>query len=213
MLVILIKFLLNRIIINEYLLSFTGAYILSLKKISFFHIELILSAWILFVSGRFLSDFDFENLSLKSYVYILILSLCILLICNEYGSVELSKAIYTSPQFYIVAALSGFFFLYSFCALLEKISFIKICFSYLGKHTISIVCLHFLAFKLVTLLQIKVYNLPITDLTSFPVLNTPYWWILYSFVGISVPVLLNLCYNKMVLLFTRLQIGKRNGKI
>lgn len=60
---------------------------------------------------------------------------------------------------------------------------------YIGNNTLTILTWHFLCFKVVSLLIIKVYGLPIELLASFPVI-TEYaekgWWIAYSAVGILI---------------------------
>lgn len=50
---------------------------------------------------------------------------------------------------------------------------------------------HFLSFKIVSLLIITIYSLPMTRLADFPVINElaiKGWWILYVIVGVSIPL-------------------------
>lgn len=72
-------------------------------------------------------------------------------------------------------------------------------FVYLGEHTLIILALHFLCFKLVSLLKIYLYGLPLEDLSQFPVIfeYNSYFWILYSIIGIFIPLLLENIYNNI----------------
>lgn len=64
--------------------------------------------------------------------------------------------------------------------------------SYIGNHSFEIMTLHFLSFKLVSLIIINTSNLPSGMLAAFPVLSygePNEWWILYSITGIMIPLL------------------------
>lgn len=79
--------------------------------------------------------------------------------------------------------------------------------SYIGTHTFEIMTLHFLAFKIVTFVLIKVYNYPIGMLACFPVISySDYnsWWILYSIVGLLCPLMICYCIEHSILLIKRL---------
>lgn len=69
--------------------------------------------------------------------------------------------------------------------------------------------LHFLSFKVISLLQIYIYNYDITYLSKFPVIeiNSYLWWIPYTIVGVGLP----LCYvwlNDKVLDSKKLSLNK-----
>lgn len=61
----------------------------------------------------------------------------------------------------------------------------------LGKYSLHIMCLHFLAFKCVSLLIIWVYHMPVERLAEYPVINGVggLWWIAYTICGCLLPVL------------------------
>ena len=79
-------------------------------------------------------------------------------------------------------------------------------FSYIGEHTLEILTYHFLMLKVVSLLKIKYYDWDIARLAEFPAIeeNNTYWWIAYTIVGVSFPLLLSYliktvrikCFNK-----------------
>ena len=70
---------------------------------------------------------------------------------------------------------------------------------YIGKNTLQILALHFMSFKIVSIVVILVYNLPFEMLSEFPVIKCHHeiTWPLYSLVGISLPLLIKVGYNKM----------------
>lgn len=67
---------------------------------------------------------------------------------------------------------------------------------YVGNHTLVILGLHFLCFKLVNLLIIWYYQLPIDRLASFPnIKGYPYTWIIYTVVGVVMPLVMYKLYE------------------
>jgi len=66
-----------------------------------------------------------------------------------------------------------------------------------GNHTLEIMALHFIKFKLVSLGIIGLYGLPIEQLEEFPVMmaySVNGWWIVYTLAGILFP--LGFAYGK-----------------
>ena len=76
----------------------------------------------------------------------------------------------------------------------------------LGKYSLHIMCLHFLAFKCVSLIIISLYHMPVERLAEYPVVNgvDGLWWLAYTLCGCLLPVLAVKIYetvkNKMILL-------------
>lgn len=63
---------------------------------------------------------------------------------------------------------------------------------YVGNNTLTVLTWHFLCFKIVSLIIIKCYGLPMEQLASFPVIPeyASLWWIAYFAVGAGVPLCL-----------------------
>ena len=61
---------------------------------------------------------------------------------------------------------------------------------FIGDHTLEILTWHFLSFKLVSLLIVLVYGLPLAMISEFPVVSdyASSFWILYTIVGCGLPV-------------------------
>ena len=98
---------------------------------------------------------------------------------------------YSNKRFipYIITAVLAS---WSFYSLFDKMkSSHGICakaLDFIGKNTLTILTWHFLAFKLVSLLVIGIYDLPIERLAEFPVIYEyaeQGWWIAYFCVAIT----------------------------
>lgn len=73
------------------------------------------------------------------------------------------------------------------------------CLIYIGKNSLPILVMHQISFKIVTYIQVSVYKEPAYMLASFPVLYTDNgWWIIYSIVGVCVPLILYAGSKKIV---------------
>lgn len=61
---------------------------------------------------------------------------------------------------------------------------------YIGDNTMNILVYHLLALKIVSLVKILQYDLPITSLSDFPIIkeHNTYYWILYSLIGVIIPL-------------------------
>ena len=65
--------------------------------------------------------------------------------------------------------------------------FLRFC----GDHTLTILALHFLSFKIINLFGVVTLGLPESQVASFPTIEGlgGCWWILYSVVGLLLPLL------------------------
>lgn len=139
----------------------------------------------------------FSNLNRWKYLLMTLLSFGILLILNQMGSVSLNVNSYTNPPFLILTSAGGWFFLYGLSALIACVAPLKNIMVVIGQHTMSVVVLHFLAFKAVEIIVVRLYRLPSFCLAVFPNLygDTGLWWLAYTAAGVLIPVGLNLVYE------------------
>lgn len=75
---------------------------------------------------------------------------------------------------------------------------------FIGKHTLTILTWHFLAFKIVSLLIIQIYDLPIERLAEFPVIleySSQGWWIAYFLVAMVVTCGISYVCNGLYMIF------------
>ena len=90
---------------------------------------------------------------------------------------------------YWIIALSG-------CVMVMQISTFLLdskgsnLFDYIGRRTLNIMVWHFFSFKLLTLLLVTIGVMSHQDLLAFPVPHSAQhgWWIIYSVVGVTVPL-------------------------
>lgn len=61
----------------------------------------------------------------------------------------------------------------------------------LGRYSLHIMCLQFLAFKAVSIIIVKIYDMPLERLAEYPVIQgvDGTWWIVYTVAGCMLPVI------------------------
>lgn len=82
---------------------------------------------------------------------------------------------------------------------------------YIGSHTFHVLTWHFLSMKIVTLLLILIFSLPIAELSSFPVhkpLAHQGWWIIYTIIGVEIPILWMKIYDNITFKYKETKIFK-----
>lgn len=103
---------------------------------------------------------------------------------------SMSSAGFLSWLYYILA-LAGIIGFIQFAKVLQNDK-MAVVFNYIGDKTLYILTFHFLSFKLVSYAWIRYRNLPISNLSQFPVLEeTNSWmWMIYSISGVALPLLI-----------------------
>jgi fucose 4-O-acetylase-like acetyltransferase len=99
---------------------------------------------------------------------------------------------------YYLVAICGTLMIYSVSnKICQNESWIKRTLTFIGENTLTILTWHFLCFKIVSILIIAIYGLPIKQLAEFPVIreySQDGWFLAYLFIGVSVP----LCFSNRV---------------
>lgn len=98
----------------------------------------------------------------------------------------------------LIPALAGLS-IYSLSTLLNKTK-LRYVLAYIGDHSFSIMAFHFLAFKIVNLVQIGFYGYDIKKLAEFPVINygsSWEWGLIYVVTGVVIPLMLAYAYNNI----------------
>jgi hypothetical protein len=101
---------------------------------------------------------------------------------------------------YYLLSLSGVLMIFCISKKSENI-FINSALYYIGNHTMPILALNLLALKIGNLIKIWIYSLHMRSLSSYTVIYdyNSYFWVLYAIIGITIPLLVNYLYNKIVL--------------
>lgn len=122
----------------------------------------------------------------------------VLAFLSQFGWVSLVDNQYINPAFLLSTSLAGWALVYSGCSLLCAVAPVRAALCYLGRATMPVVALHFLAFKLVTWIGLAVTGGENYLLAVFPVYFTGgAWWLAYTVVGLLVPLIFRELFRKI----------------
>lgn len=145
-------------------------------------------AYFAYLLGIILKKLDIMKKIVHHKKSVFTMSVFILLILNNLGSIEMNVGKDTNVIYYLIVSLAGWNIIYIVSSLKNSLNY-KL--SYIGKKSIWILGLHFLCFKLISLLYIFITNKPIILLAHYPVIkDIHYLWILYTVIGIAIPLLI-----------------------
>lgn len=140
--------------------------------------------------------------------WVLIVTFGVLLCLNTRGAIALDTNHYPHFVFLWLASISGIIFVYMLSRMLAKNAFISRILSYIGKFSMYIMCFHFLAFKIVNVIWVWIYDAPKSYIASFPVLKGKGgWWLIYTIIGVLLPLILGGIVKKV---WNSLKEGMRN---
>ena len=105
---------------------------------------------------------------------------------------------------YIPFALIGICMVFTASKLIEQYS-IKRLFYYIGNHTMIILVLHLLVFKIGNVIKIIIYGLPIAKLSDFKIIQeyNDFFWIIYTLLGIIIPLVYNKIWERIKYCFLK----------
>jgi len=114
--------------------------------------------------------------------------------------INVGAMLFDNEFLFILLTIAGIYMLLAFSSKLAQkkgwlISFLK----KIGNNTLTIMSLHYLSFKLISLIQMYIYDYPINYLSSSPVIpfKNDYWWIIYTIAGILIPLGIGVLYDIM----------------
>lgn len=119
-------------------------------------------------------------------------------VIGYYGSANMGTNEYRYPVLFVIGAIMSSYALIYFCKEFDKVQIhpitdIKKMLIFLWKNSIDIVIWQFNAFRIVIILQMKLYGDKITlenILQHYPCYATENgWWAVYTIVGLAVPIL------------------------
>jgi len=158
--------------------------------------------------GYYLRERDIWNIVAKKVPSILIIFIClnILAIGNVRGCIEIVDNDITNPIFFMLMSITGWFFLYGIADLLYRIKAVKFnrILQLLAIHSVPIIGLHFLSFKIVNWIGVSIYGMKLYMIAAFPILMIGgFWWIAYTVTGLGIPVLAQFCFEKLRITITK----------
>ena len=132
-----------------------------------------------------------------------------LLFLNFIGKIQLNVGHVENVAFFALSSLLGWILVY-IVSINSK--WIASCVEYIGKHSVWILGLHFLSFKIVTMVYLKIVPKSNVTLAAYPVVYENIWlWIAYMLVGIIAPLLVGCIWHKLFALLERIVARKNNA--
>ena len=154
---------------------------------------IILITEVLFTLGTYIRNYclfpELNNVSyIGGFIYFYVLSYFL----SSYDSISIASVDIVNPIFYLAGIITGGIGTYCLA---------KLCplFSYLGNRTIPILALHLMSFKIISIIQWKIYNEDNVVLALYPVYNRSpilFWSIGNCIVGIVIPLLVCVFLSK-----------------
>lgn len=101
---------------------------------------------------------------------------------------------------YVVTSIMGLLVIFNISQHVSQCehSKIKQFLVYVGNYTFNVLTWHFLSMKLVSLMLIAIYDLPIKRLSEFPAIEEyarQGWWVAYFIVGVAIPTIWTYYYH------------------
>lgn len=138
-----------------------------------------------------------DSLSLRDKLLLSIPLLSAFVIILPHNRMDVSACAYQNLYLAILSSVLGIIMVLSLSSCISTLIVSKPL-SFLGSESMSILTLHFFAFKLVTLVQILYVAAPGMAILSHPCYNVSgIWGWMYLFVGIALPLALSFCYNQV----------------
>lgn len=158
------------------------------------------SIYFIYVAGWLLAQTNICNKLNGIYPALITIILCFLTlyIVTPTASIGISANSYSSIAHLVIASLAGTILCFSVSIQIQNLRGLRAILCNWGA-SLYIMMFHFVAFKLVTILQITYYKYPSYYLASFPVLYPPnwFWRTLYIIAGCFIPFILGKGISKI----------------
>lgn len=130
----------------------------------------------------------------------LICAMALLIALQCLGKINMDRGEITSVGFFALASMTGWALCWIIASHVSDV--FKSAFQYLGRHTLWIVILHFLSFKVVTWLYLWVSGEDMQLLATFPGLRgIPLLWIAYTVAGVVIPLAVEFAVKRSIGVF------------
>ena len=124
-----------------------------------------------------------------------------LFLLNFVGKIQLNVGHIENVAFFALSSLLGWILVY-IVSINSK--WIASCVEYIGKHSVWILGLHFLSFKIVTMVYLMIVPESKVTLAAYPVVyENNMLWIAYTLVGIIAPLLVGCIWHKLFAFYTK----------
>lgn len=224
-----IEFLLRKVINNKNmvfciqgiisLLLLTLGYYYSIynKKLPY-DVEKVFLVYCLIFIGQVIRKYDVTSILIKKVntltkiIYVILLTVLFIVNYNLFNiRIDISSDQIFNPIVFIFASICGFLYLYLIADLLlvkniKIVDYINSFIANLSIHSVSIIALHFLCFKIINYFGVLLLNKELYLVAAFPVLfKGDFCWILYTAVGLVIPLLLTYIFITLEKLFLKVK--------
>jgi len=155
---------------------------------------------VFFYAGHLFRKFDLFEKTKKYHPVIIVSGIIMLILSGVLTGIALGRPFSLCWAYYLIGIWGAVtIVLIAKMPIIEKIPGLK----FVGQSSLEIMALHFLAFKVVTLIGVVVYGLDISRMADYPVLQgiNGCWFLLYVIAGVSLPTLFNyvkMCIKKQI---------------
>lgn len=145
------------------------------------------------IAGKLCNRTEYKMI-ISQYRCVLVVSALILLVGgSQYLHCSMLSITWDKLMLYFITAVVGTMAIHTVAMHVNKVNHANVMtfLCYIGDNTLVILTWHFLVFKLVSLLIILIYGLPLAMISSFPVIeeySAKGWWIIYSSIGCVLPL-------------------------
>lgn len=138
------------------------------------------------------------NLHFENNYGILLISAVLLILSSIYLPLSYPDVTASTLIPYVIIASAGTLIVAFISDIVKRSKYFSKVLSYVGNNTFIILTLHFLAFKLISLLYIMSHGIGFEHLAEFPIIDETkgsFWWIAYVFAGVCIPLIFQGIYN------------------
>ena len=101
---------------------------------------------------------------------------------------------------YFISAVTGTWMVYSLCTYIRSDGYFAKALNYIGTHTLIVLTLHFISFKIVSICIVGIYHLTWENIACFPTIrefSSQGWYCIYFLFGISLPLIFQYYYDSL----------------
>lgn len=173
------------------LFSLTFILLITKYKTPYLHFGFLSAYAALYIIVGYIGKTLYRSMSLKCDVLLLVLLIGLFYFFPHPGVVETTKKTFV---LYFPLSIISSYVMFDICQRIQssKSRFVAMIKFIGGGNTLIILTLHFLSFKLVSWLIVKIYGLGVTHIAEFPIISSYSengWWIVYSIVGVALPLM------------------------
>ncbi len=182
-----------------------------LNNFHFINIESVFSCYWLYHVGYMLRRIvNTGEVSWKRHAISLVASFLCLIVMNRIGAIAINNNSYKNPIFFVICSLAGWLFVYSAAFYIKHCALLKNIMVFIGRRTLAILILHFLAFKIVEAAIVIKNGLPLFCIAVFPNIYgyEGCTWLVYTIVGSMVPVAMSVIYEEIKALVNKRRRNK-----